>query len=155
MGCKKWLLIFIIFVVGCITEKTINNINFENEVINNNMSVAMYYIPPGTLTIFPLSIDDLKLQYWYKINISNTVLKQNIDDIKIFDKFKYEYIDQTSKANIRLHCEFITKNKKIFSFSIGNTKLYINNKETKEKEEIVDHISKFVKKCLPCMELLN
>lgn len=147
--------LFSIFVIFLFTNSSLYsqgskfmvNIDFENEIENNNLQMIIYYNSDFD-TLIPLSADRIRNGYYeYKIIISKKILDKNksmieeINNIEICEVPEDAWRD--ANGNRRIVCDFVNdKNEIILSFTYGHGRYVYLNSNVIERN---DHLRKLLK----------
>lgn len=125
--------------------------NFTKEIENGNLAnlgLTIFYLSPSTLTLYPLSVDDLiNSSNVHKVVINGSRLDENIELLKQINNDALVPVQQKSRINARIYYVFENnKERKIFDVAMwGETdSIFVNGCEVKENDIFYDVIMPFL-----------
>ena len=132
------LLISFYFLINCSSDnmKDNNKIDFAKE-LDNNLQLIIYYTSLNTWIDYPISVDEIKEAYKYKVIVNTRVLRNYFDRIEKINTLELEETN-TSYFDLRIYCEIINKYGIIYSFGIERSRyeVLVNGKYYKGSEGI-------------------
>ena len=144
------IFIFIITIIQCdqitsdqdyvLTPK----IDYTKEYTNNNLELVIYYIPLSVLTNVPITLDRLKKGYSYKIYIQHANLFELRDKLNEINNKKLYKANIDHLPDLRVHCELISNNKILFSYSLSGNCMLFNKVKVKPYKEFYYIIKDFI-----------
>ena len=160
----KVLLLIIMMIVlmsGVVKKMNENNVlsKFETEIIKGNidkMSLTIYYMNPSSLTLYPLSAEDLinmssEVGIYEdgvtKINVKDSALNENKELLKLINNNVLIPVDSKSRMNTRIYYVFKDqKGQKLFDVAMWGVtdSIYVNGREYEENDVFYEVILPFL-----------
>jgi len=132
-------------------QRELNNFSKLIESENfDDLSLTIYYL--NAFTQFPLSVEDLKsYPSTVKVTINGDQLAEHIDLLNTISNVELIPVKNKSRIEARVYYVFKNKGIKIFDVAMwGNgdddNSIYINGKEFKENDILINVISPFLPK---------
>jgi len=127
-----------------------NLINFSEIAENDNwdeLSLTIYYLSPGTLTLFPIGAE-LLADAWHeqRIVVYGNDLREHADLLLQLDTVKLIPVAEESRINARIYYVFETKGGRAFRVAMwgAGQSLFVNGREVEEHSLLYDVLIPFL-----------
>lgn len=118
-------------------------------MFKKNVRFVIYYIEFDLLTNRPVKESDLEKGFYkYKIVVDTDTLRKRIKKIEELNEVKHIQLGKPNEVNVRVYCEFITNDSKVFSFSLEGSGEYmlVNGNKVKTSKLFYTFILDFLPK---------